>query len=168
MELDKRSIDKEIKVLSKYKTLLRKEDVLDFIGEKCLEVLREQTEIFSRETVGGSMEESYVEGHTYEKQILGNSSLIILSNMATNQFGEYISEYIEYGTGIFSPNSTKPEGWVYPTDVEDKNVTKRQLENGDLVAFTMGQVAKPVYETSMEIISQRINGWLDEYLGGKL
>lgn len=62
--------------------------------------------------------------------------------------------FVELGTGIRGKTGKHPEaenfkwvygdkGWVYPTDGAASNPNKIQLENGDWIAGTKGQPARP-------------------------
>lgn len=138
---------------------------LDFIGEKCVEVLKEVTNAKASSFKAENAPKSYIEGHKYETEILERTSRIILQNLATNQFGEYISEYIEYGTGVYAEESKAPDGWTYPTVESDKNTTKRIGKDGELYAFTKGQTAKNIYSEAMAIIERKLDEWIEEYRG---
>lgn len=166
MYLSSDSIIKEIKGIQAQKRIFMKQDFLDFIGKKCIEVLKEVTESKKEEFVGKKVPLSYEQGHNYKTEILANSSRIILQNLGVNQFGEYISSYIENGTGIYSEQTTRPNGWIYPTTEEDKNTTKRMGKQGDLIAYTKGQKAKNIYYNAMQIIEQKLDEWIEEYWGG--
>ena len=94
---------------------------------------------------------------------------IMLTNNCTNTDGEYISSFIENGTGIYSTNgTTRPDGWWYPSRRRDKNPTKTKLEREDgdgsiYIAFTRGQVPKPILHDSFEIILAQLDGWIYDY-----
>lgn len=103
----------------------------------------------------------------------------MLTNNCTNTDGEYISSFVENGTGVYSPNgTTRPDGWWYPSRATDKNPlmtdplepftgTKKQLANGDYIAFTWGQVPKPILHDSFEIILAQLDGWIYDYFREK-
>jgi hypothetical protein len=166
MNLDKREIDLEIKMLSKMKKVIQSQDFLDFIGKKCLQVLDHITLRQGAASKYGNMSSEYAKSHEYTTEIGTDSSIITLSNSATNQFGEYISAYIEYGTGVYYDGAGKKSGWWYPTDEKDKNTTKKKTEKGELIAFTFGQDAKNVYYYSLKDIEAHMNEWVDEYMKG--
>lgn len=94
----------------------------------------------------------------------------MLTNNCTNEDGEYISSFVENGTGVYATDgTTKPNGWWYPSRESDRNPfdyeggTKKQLENGDYIAFTWGQVPKPILHDSLEIILAQLDGWIYDY-----
>lgn len=168
MKLDKKDILEVKKQLQGIRNIFREQAFLDYIGEKCLEVLKEETSNKAPLTVGKKMNEDYANSHTYQTTISSNKSVITLTNEAKNQNGEYFSAYIEYGTGVFSEESTKPDGWVYPTDEEDKNTTKKQNRfTGEWYAFTKGQAPKEVYTDALDKIGERMDEWIDDYLSMK-
>lgn len=167
MELSVDNIQHEIKQIGKLRNIHKEPRFLEFIAKKCIEVLREETEIAridQNKSPYGNISKEYAESHTYKTFITSLSSLVVLSNEAKNQFGEYISRYIEYGTGMYNAESTAPNGWIYPTDETDKNTTKRQTRNGDLLAFTKGQSAKLVYANALDRIKDNLDGWINEYI----
>lgn len=167
MKLDRADIMKEIKGLQATKRIFMQQDFLDFIGRKCIQVLQDQTNLKASETWDKKMNQEYRDGHRYKTEIRSHTSRIILENVATNQFGEYFSAYIEYGTGIFSPNSTKPQGWIYPTDRADRNPTKKyNKETGTWYAFTWGQTPKEVYTSAIKVIEDNLDNWIKEYMKG--
>ena len=163
MKLSVADLEVEIKQIGKLRNIHKDQRFLEFIAKKCIEVLKEETENKRSLTWDKKMNDEYVEGHRYETFINGLSSIILLENVATNQFGEYISRYIEYGTGMFNAESTAPEGWYYPTDAEDRNPTKEEI-GGNYVAWTRGQLPKYVYEDALEKIKDKMNGWIEEYI----
>lgn len=73
--------------------------------------------------------------------------------------------FVEFGTGIRGKTGKHPEaeefnwvygdkGWVYPTDASASNPYKIQLKNGDWIAGTKGQPARPfAYNAAMYIRS---------------
>lgn len=179
MELSRADIIKEIKGLQATKKIFLQQDFLDFIGRNCIRILQLETALKTPMTKSGKMNSEYASGHTYETQILSNTSRIVLSNNAANQFGEYFSAYIEYGTGVYAPTteidgekvstSNKPYGWIYPTNEADMNTTKKyNNKTGTWYAFTYGQVAKPVYTDAIKRIEENLDKWIEEYMkGGK-
>lgn len=167
MRLDRADITREIKNLKAFKNIFMQQDFLDFIGRKCIRILQLETALKTPMTRDGKMNSEYANGHTYKTEIFPNSSRIILSNNATNQFGEYFSAYIEYGSGVYSPNTTRPSGWIYPTDEADRNKTKKyNRRTGTWYAFTYGQIAKPVYTDAIKRIEENLDKWLEEYMKG--
>lgn len=164
MNLSVDNIQHEIKQIGKLRNIHKEPRFLEFIARKCMEVLREETDAARSKSPYGNISKEYAESHTYETFINGLSSIVVLSNEAKNQFGEYISRYIEYGTGMYNAESTAPDGWIYPTDETDKNTTKRRTGNGDLVAFTKGQSAKLVYANALDRIKDNLDGWINEYI----
>ena len=72
--------------------------------------------------------------------------------------------YIEYGTGVYSAESARADGWIYPTTEYDKNPKKRRTPRGDLVAWTKGQRGKYIYDDALMLINDRIDMWVDEYI----
>lgn len=166
MKLDRADIIKEIKGLEARKNIFVQQDFLDFIGRKCIGVLEEVTQTKAIDFFDKEVPEKYAKSHIYETEITGKKSFVKLSNIAVNQFGEYISAYIEHGTGVFSEQSSRPDGWIYPTTEYDKNTNKRTGKWGNLVAFTQGQKAKNIYHDSMSIIEARLDDWIEEYMKG--
>jgi hypothetical protein len=177
MYLDIAEINKEIKAFKAARKLFMQQDFLDFIGRKCIKVLQLETALKAPLTRNNKMNDEFATGHTYQTQTLSNTSRIILSNNATNQFGEYFSAYIEYGTGIYAPmtkiggeevtTSTRPNGWIYPTDEADRNPTKKyNKNNGTWYAFTWGQVPKNVYTDALKRIEENMDSWIEEYMKG--
>lgn len=167
MNLSVDNIQHEIKQIGKLRNIQKEPRFLEFIARKCMEVLWEETEnarIDQDKSPYGNISKEYAESHTYKTFITSLSSLVVLSNEAKNQFGEYISRYIEYGTGMYNAESTAPDGWIYPTDETDKNTTKRKTGNGDWVAFTKGQSAKLVYANALDRIKDNLDGWINEYI----
>lgn len=73
--------------------------------------------------------------------------------------------FVELGTGIKGKTGRHPEaenfkwvygdkGWTYPTDSAASNPNKIQLENGDWIAGTQGQPARPfAYNAALYIRS---------------
>ena len=168
MRLNKEDILKVKKQFQELRNIFKEQAFLDFIGEKCLKVLREETSNKAPLTVGKKMNDDYSNSHMYQTTISSNKSVITLTNEAKNQNGEYFSAYIEYGTGVFSEESTRPNGWVYPTDEADRNTTKKQNKfTGEWYAFTKGQVAKEVYTDALEKIESKMDEWIDEYISMK-
>lgn len=167
MRLDRADIIKEIKGLQAARKMFMQQDFLDFIGRKCIKVLQLETSLKAPLTWDNKMNDEFATGHTYQTQMLSNTSRIVLSNNATNQFGEYFSAYIEYGSGIYSQNTTRPDGWIYPTDEEDRNPTKKYNKNtGTWYAFTWGQVPKNVYTDALKRIEENMDSWIEEYMKG--
>ena len=167
MKLDRADIIKEIKSLQATKRIFMQQDFLDFIGRKCIKVLQLETALKAPLTWDNKMNSEFATGHTYQTQTLSNTSRIVLSNNATNQFGEYFSAYIEYGSGVYSPNTTRPNGWIYPTDEADRNLTKKYNRNtGTWYAFTWGQVPKNVYTDALKKIEENMDRWIEEYMKG--
>ena len=164
MNLSVDNIQYEIKQIGKLRNIHKEPRFLEFIARKCIEVLKEETEAARGKSPYGNISKEYAESHTYETFISGLSSIVVLSNEAKNQFGEYISRYIEYGTGMYNAESTAPNGWIYPTDETDKNTTKRQTRNGELLAFTKGQSAKLIYANALDRIKDNLDGWINEYI----
>lgn len=66
--------------------------------------------------------------------------------------------YNEFGTGIRGSESPHPAegmqyqdgGWWYPTDEDDKNTTKKETENGELIAYTKGLPAQKGYYEAIQ------------------
>lgn len=66
--------------------------------------------------------------------------------------------YNEFGTGIRGSENPHPAegmqyrdgGWWYPTDSNDKNKTKRETENGELIAYTKGLPAQKGYYEALQ------------------
>lgn len=167
MKLDRADIIKEIKGLEARKRIFMQQDFLDFIGRKCIKVLQLETALKAPLTRNNKMNSEFATGHTYQTQTLSNTSRIILSNNATNQFGEYFSAYIEYGSGVYSPNTTRPNGWIYPTDETDRNRTKKYNNNtGTWYAFTWGQAPKNIYTDALKRIEENMDSWIEEYMKG--
>lgn len=177
MYLDIAEINKEIKVFKATKKLFMQQDFLDFIGRKCIKVLQLETALKAPLTRNNKMNDEFATGHTYQTQTLSNTSRIVLSNNATNQFGKYFSAYIEYGTGIYAPmteiggeevtTSTRPDGWIYPTDEADRNPTKKyNRKTGTWYAFTWGQVPKNIYTDALKRIEENMDRWIEEYMKG--
>lgn len=105
---------------------------------------------------------------------LGSGKInIMLTNNCTNEDGEYISSFVENGTGVYSDDSTMPNGWWYPSRESDRNPfdydggSKKQLENGDYIALTWGQIPKPILHDSFEIILAQLDGWIYDYFHRK-
>ena len=166
MELSKADITREIKNMQILKSRIKSQDFLDYIGKKCIEVLKEVTASKRGEFVFGKIPFNYETGHTYTTEINDSNALIKLANVAVNQFGEYYSAYIENGTGVFAEASKKPNGWIYPTVEEDINPTKKKTRKADLIAFTKGTKAKNIYNDAMGIIEKRLDTWIEEYNKG--
>ena len=103
----------------------------------------------------------------------------MLTNNCTNEDGEYISSFVENGTGVYADDTTRPMGWWYPSRETDQNPlisnepeepfggTRKQLANGDYIAFTWGQIPKPILHDSLEIILKELDNWIEEYLEKK-
>ena len=104
----------------------------------------------------------------------------MLTNNCTNTDGEYISSFVENGTGVYSTNgTTRPNGWWYPSRETDQNPlmsddpeepfggTRKQLANGDYIAFTWGQLPKPILHDSLEVILAQLDGWIWDYFDKK-
>lgn len=80
--------------------------------------------------------------------------------------------YVELGTGLNGKNGTKhpmatdigwnpgsrKEKWIYPTDEGASNPMKFQTENGDWLAFTRGQKARPFAYNAYEYTKQSAKG----------
>ena len=113
MNLSVDNIQHEIKQIGKLRNIHKEPRFLEFIARKCMEVLREETEAARSKSPYGNISKEYAESHTYETFISGLSSIVVLSNEAKNQFGEYISRYIEYGTGMYNAESTAPDGFCH-------------------------------------------------------
>lgn len=73
------------------------------------------------------------------------------------------AKYNEFGTGIKGSENPHPsegmtykdEGWWYPTDENDKNSTKRETENGELIAYTKGLPAQKGYYEAIQLAEKR-------------
>lgn len=73
------------------------------------------------------------------------------------------AKYNEFGTGIRGSENPHPsegitykdEGWWYPTDENDKNTTKRETENGELIAYTKGLPAQKGYYEAIQLAEER-------------
>ena len=164
MNLSIHDLEVEIKQIGKLRNIHKDPRFLEFIARKCIKVLEEVTESKISMFKFGEIPVSYERGHKYSSEISGETSRINLYNIAVNQFGEYISLYIEYGTGVYSAESARPDGWIYPTTEYDKNPTKRRTQRGDLVAFTEGQEGKYIYDDALMLINDRIDMWVEEYI----
>ena len=120
----------------------------------------------------------YEDSFDYEISYIEGSGKINIKlvNNCKNEQGEYIASFIENGTGIYSTTgTTRPEGWWYPSRESDQNPlmyndplnpfsgTKKQLANGDYIAFTYGQVPKPILRDSLDIIKKELDTWIEEY-----
>ena len=167
MELSVSDLEIEIKQISKLRNIHKDPNFLEFIALKCLEVLEEETKIKSKLTYDNKMNDEYIDGHMYETFINSVSSMIVLSNDARNEFGKYISRYIEYGTGMYveRESSKEPDGWLYPTDENDRNPNKfPSKKKGGLWAWTFGQEGTYVYEDALDKIGDKIYDWVMEYI----
>lgn len=164
MKLSVADLQIEIEKFIVLENFYKKPAFLNFIAQKCIEVLEEVTNSKIDMFKFGTIPVSYERGHKYSIETTSDTSRINLYNLAVNQFGEYISLYIEYGTGIYSEESARPDGWIYPTTEYDKNPKKKRTKRGDLVAFTKGQEAKYIYDDALMLINDRIDGWIEEYI----
>lgn len=73
------------------------------------------------------------------------------------------AKYNEFGTGIRGSENPHPnegmayknQGWWYPTDENDKNTTKKETENGELIAYTKGLPAQKGYYEAIQLAKER-------------
>jgi hypothetical protein len=94
--------------------------------------------------------------------------------------------YIEFGTGVVGANHPHPnpsewdgfqgydinahgdDGWWYPTDQSDPNPVKWIREDGVLMAWTKGQIAKPFLHNTWRYVRQSYHGTISSYIEREL
>ena len=76
--------------------------------------------------------------------------------------------YYEFGTGIVGsrnphiPKALKQSGWWYPTPADDKNNTKKQMEDGTWIAWTKGMIAHKEFYLAGEEARRKIKSLVKE------
>ncbi len=102
--------------------------------------------------------------NSIHKERRGNKFYIVTRNIK--------APFVEFGTGVRGSGKSHPlasqigwgymtgnfteyngkVGWWYPSTLGDGNITQKETENGDLIAFTQGMPARPfMYNTAKAV-----------------
>lgn len=92
--------------------------------------------------------------NSYKKPIEVEGS-IVTGGIANDDLKAY---YNEFGTGVkgsFPNMNYKDEGWWYPYKDGDNNKNVKELENGDMIAFTKGLSSLRAFDKASDKAGER-------------
>lgn len=172
------SVIKELKnYISKVKSALKSQDFFDYIAKKSKEVLDEVT----AQSLNSDDEQQYSHVYRLNHEVKVDFNEIVLSNQVIIPSGSLnpaiannypdgfdLSKAIEYGTGIIGAESgastiATDRGWQYDVNGHGEKGWFYKDENGE-IWWTRGMTGKLIYYKSKQIIEEKINDWIVEYI----
>lgn len=169
---------KELKdYLAKIKSALQSQDFFDYISNKSKEVLNQVTAQNLSEDSDQQYSHVYRLNHEVKvdlEEITLSNQVVIPSNLLNPKIAENypegfdLSKAVEYGTGIVGAGSqasgiAAQNGWEYDVNGHGSEGWFYQDENGELW-WTRGFAGKLIYYKSKQIIEEKINDWISEYI----
>lgn len=117
--------------------------------------------------------------NSIHKEQRGNKFYIVTRNIK--------APFVEFGTGVRGSGNAHPEasqfgwgymtgnfteyngkvGWWYPSTLGDGNITQKETESGDLIAFTQGMPARPFMYNTAKAVKRRAKETTKEVMGKK-
>lgn len=179
VEFDK-NWDKILQKISNLKEIYKSIEFKEFIRDK---VLDEMKKIIEQNTTGfGRGEEHSVfiqkvnEYKSGNQSELGEDYILIYNNTRLEQSemtwvspktlenypdGISISKLIEFGSGLMGENS--PDG-DWEVNLKNHGSSWSYKDPDDMIRHTSGIQGRFIYKKTMEIVKEKFNNWLDEYM----